>query len=163
MSPKRASLDLAAFLDSEQAGSLIGPSREQTRTIAEALLGICYDEFGKAPRFLQGEEIEQLVAQVLPTRFEPGSPVADNVPIVLTAFFEYLELNEVVTQIYEIKRALEASLPRFAEAVRSGAYRDQQVRKKSAPFIHGAEKLGRNDPCSCGSGKKFKKCHGKNA
>jgi SEC-C motif-containing protein len=23
-----------------------------------------------------------------------------------------------------------------------------------------AEKVGRNDPCSCGSGKKFKKCHG---
>lgn len=22
------------------------------------------------------------------------------------------------------------------------------------------EKIGRNDPCSCGSGKKFKKCHG---
>jgi preprotein translocase subunit SecA len=22
------------------------------------------------------------------------------------------------------------------------------------------EKLGRNDPCWCGSGKKFKKCHG---
>lgn len=21
-------------------------------------------------------------------------------------------------------------------------------------------KLGRNDPCSCGSGKKYKKCHG---
>jgi preprotein translocase subunit SecA len=23
-----------------------------------------------------------------------------------------------------------------------------------------AEQLGRNDPCWCGSGKKFKKCHG---
>ncbi|PIQ80075.1 MAG: hypothetical protein COV79_02415 [Parcubacteria group bacterium CG11_big_fil_rev_8_21_14_0_20_41_14] len=23
------------------------------------------------------------------------------------------------------------------------------------------EKVGRNDPCPCGSGKKFKKCHGK--
>ena len=22
------------------------------------------------------------------------------------------------------------------------------------------EKIGRNDPCWCGSGKKFKKCHG---
>ncbi|HEX7776475.1 MAG TPA: SEC-C metal-binding domain-containing protein [Parvibaculum sp.] len=21
-------------------------------------------------------------------------------------------------------------------------------------------KIGRNDPCSCGSGKKYKKCHG---
>ncbi|TMF54239.1 MAG: hypothetical protein E6I22_09510 [Chloroflexi bacterium] len=24
-----------------------------------------------------------------------------------------------------------------------------------------AGKLGRNDPCWCGSGKKFKKCHGR--
>ena len=31
------------------------------------------------------------------------------------------------------------------------------------PFEHGAPKLGRNDPCSCGSGKKYKKCHGRNA
>ena len=23
------------------------------------------------------------------------------------------------------------------------------------------EKIGRNDPCYCGSGKKYKKCHGK--
>jgi preprotein translocase subunit SecA len=26
----------------------------------------------------------------------------------------------------------------------------------------GKEKVGRNDPCSCGSGKKYKNCHGKN-
>ena len=25
--------------------------------------------------------------------------------------------------------------------------------------IH-SEKIGRNDPCPCGSGKKYKKCHG---
>jgi uncharacterized protein YecA (UPF0149 family) len=24
-------------------------------------------------------------------------------------------------------------------------------------------KVGRNDPCPCGSGKKYKKCHGANA
>lgn len=28
------------------------------------------------------------------------------------------------------------------------------------PFRHTGPKLGRNDPCSCGSGKKYKKCHG---
>jgi preprotein translocase subunit SecA len=27
----------------------------------------------------------------------------------------------------------------------------------------GAQKVGRNDPCPCGSGKKFKKCHGRTA
>jgi len=26
--------------------------------------------------------------------------------------------------------------------------------------IHVAEKVGRNDPCPCGSGKKYKHCHG---
>jgi preprotein translocase subunit SecA len=28
------------------------------------------------------------------------------------------------------------------------------------PFIRGQEKIGRNDPCPCGSGKKYKNCHG---
>jgi len=27
--------------------------------------------------------------------------------------------------------------------------------------IQEKQKVGRNDPCSCGSGKKYKKCHGK--
>lgn len=30
-----------------------------------------------------------------------------------------------------------------------------------ASVIDGAKEIGRNDPCPCGSGKKFKKCHGK--
>lgn len=29
------------------------------------------------------------------------------------------------------------------------------------PYVRNAPKLGRNDPCHCGSGKKFKQCHGK--
>ncbi|OGS99481.1 MAG: preprotein translocase subunit SecA [Gallionellales bacterium RIFCSPLOWO2_12_FULL_59_22] len=29
------------------------------------------------------------------------------------------------------------------------------------PFVRGGQKVGRNDPCPCGSGKKYKQCHGK--
>jgi preprotein translocase subunit SecA len=29
------------------------------------------------------------------------------------------------------------------------------------PFVRGGEKIGRNDPCPCGSGKKYKHCHGR--
>lgn len=28
------------------------------------------------------------------------------------------------------------------------------------PYVRQEPKVGRNDPCNCGSGKKFKKCHG---
>jgi preprotein translocase subunit SecA len=30
-----------------------------------------------------------------------------------------------------------------------------------APFVREAPKVGRNDPCPCGSGKKYKQCHGR--
>jgi preprotein translocase subunit SecA len=32
--------------------------------------------------------------------------------------------------------------------------------KASSPQVRQDEKVGRNDPCPCGSGKKYKKCHG---
>jgi preprotein translocase subunit SecA len=32
---------------------------------------------------------------------------------------------------------------------------------KAQPFKRFGEKIGRNDPCPCGSGKKYKQCHGK--
>ncbi|MGH8011010.1 MAG: SEC-C metal-binding domain-containing protein, partial [Candidatus Binataceae bacterium] len=30
-----------------------------------------------------------------------------------------------------------------------------------APVKRDGDKVGRNDPCPCGSGKKYKRCHGK--
>jgi preprotein translocase subunit SecA len=30
-----------------------------------------------------------------------------------------------------------------------------------SPYVRSGEKVGRNDPCPCGSGKKFKQCHGR--
>jgi len=32
---------------------------------------------------------------------------------------------------------------------------------KTQPFVRPGQKVGRNDPCPCGSGKKFKHCHGR--
>ena len=35
--------------------------------------------------------------------------------------------------------------------------------KSHTPIVNTEPKIGRNDPCPCGSGKKYKNCHGKNA
>ncbi len=37
------------------------------------------------------------------------------------------------------------------------------VEEKAAPVRRAEPKVGRNDPCPCGSGKKYKKCHGTTA
>jgi preprotein translocase subunit SecA len=46
------------------------------------------------------------------------------------------------------------------EAVMSGVPSAAGVLQQAAVQTSGHEKLGRNEPCWCGSGKKFKKCHG---
>ena len=33
--------------------------------------------------------------------------------------------------------------------------------QQDQPYVRGERKIGRNEPCPCGSGKKFKQCHGK--
>jgi preprotein translocase subunit SecA len=41
----------------------------------------------------------------------------------------------------------------------SSAGNQQQIGKLQP--VHVGEKVGRNEPCPCGSGKKYKHCHGK--
>ena len=36
----------------------------------------------------------------------------------------------------------------------------EQQLEEGATFKRSTNKVGRNDPCPCGSGKKFKHCHG---
>jgi preprotein translocase subunit SecA len=55
-------------------------------------------------------------------------------------------------QVQQLRKEQEEQ-PMFYEAAGGGTSRSQAVRKD--------RKVGRNDPCPCGSGKKYKKCHGR--
>ncbi len=57
-----------------------------------------------------------------------------------------------------------ASLP-LGNGALSQAIRRQQVAptQQGLPTVAPSAKVGRNDPCPCGSGKKYKKCHGQEA
>ncbi|HPN88584.1 MAG TPA: preprotein translocase subunit SecA [Candidatus Omnitrophota bacterium] len=48
-----------------------------------------------------------------------------------------------------------------AESHESDSDQDISASAKQAPIRHDGPKVGRNDPCPCGSGKKYKKCCGK--
>ena len=41
------------------------------------------------------------------------------------------------------------------------AIAEAATKKKAQPIVRHTQKVGRNDPCPCGSGKKYKHCHGK--
>ncbi len=46
-------------------------------------------------------------------------------------------------------------------AANAGAAGGPQGPRQRTPMVNNAPKVGRNDPCPCGSGKKYKACHGK--
>jgi preprotein translocase subunit SecA len=55
------------------------------------------------------------------------------------------------------RRALQRITESHAEAGSDG---DERPRPKQETVVRTQPKVGRNDPCPCGSGKKYKKCHG---
>lgn len=161
MSSKELTLTLASFLDSSESAALGQVPKPAQRTIVERIVQGCIGGLGKAPRLLDEHDIEALLRQALPAQFSPKDPLIDHAAPVVQAYFDHVRTNEVVPMAYEMERGLEAHLPSLTTTLRGGTRAGQAAAPNDKPFVHGAPKLGRNDPCSCGSGKKFKKCHGK--
>jgi uncharacterized protein len=65
-----------------------------------------------------------------------------------------LEREHPLTTLDEGIEDVIAAVADLADLTRKARYKVETV-KRDVP------KPGRNDPCSCGSGKKFKLCHGK--
>jgi len=62
--------------------------------------------------------------------------------------------EEAERQQLAFQHAQASALPEAEQA--SG----QQAEAPQQPMVRDAPKVGRNDPCPCGSGKKYKQCHG---
>ena len=73
--------------------------------------------------------------------------------------------NQGVLQEAKIPRGLDRSQMKEERGdMLSQAHSDTQAAEQAKPQpIKVEKKVGRNDPCPCGSGKKYKNCHGKNA
>ncbi|NUM71936.1 MAG: preprotein translocase subunit SecA [Ignavibacteriaceae bacterium] len=81
-----------------------------------------------------------------------------------TVMFSYKFFPSEETAMQAVRRP---ARQRFTESKQSfegygGARESNQPAGRPQP-VRVEEKVGRNDPCPCGSGKKYKNCHGKNA
>ena len=79
-----------------------------------------------------------------------------------------IEAPDAVAQAERRRREEAERRMRFTHAETSAldngsAADDEPERAKPETFVRGERKVGRNEPCPCGSGKKYKQCHGKAA
>jgi preprotein translocase subunit SecA len=156
MPSREVTLETAAFLDSAHA-TPAGVTRDEAREIVERFLACCFDDLGKAPRHLDEQDLHEALGHLLPGRFAKRDPLAAKVPDVLRGYLTHLGERAPLPQAYDLRRVLESTLDEFAAAVRTGSVAHHGAGPQQ-PFVHRAQKIGRNDPCICGSGKKWKNC-----
>lgn len=74
-----------------------------------------------------------------------------------------IEFEKLYKKMVEYKADHLYSLPQwkkiYSDEELTRLYKEQ---KKSTTVVNTSPKIGRNDPCPCGSGKKYKKCCGAN-
>ncbi len=164
MSPTEVQLAVDAFLESPAASEMSGATPEQARTILARFLECIESELRAPPEIAVSHALHFIVGHVLPARYPIGDPLAESTGAVLEAYLEYLRPKIPAQRFPAMLEALRGTLPEFVEAVRTG----QAVQHgldghggHSDTFVRDMPKVGRNEPCPCGSGKKFKACHGR--
>jgi hypothetical protein len=137
--PERAE-DLAA----EYAGSF--PFSLLADELKEGAPALCAEFLRRA-----AEPTEAAVSRVMLEEIPAlalAVPLRDAAPDVLRGFLEWLQDSGRLGEGYSLGRFVAAAAP---------AYRDRCA-PKATPIINKTTKIGRNDPCPCGSGRKYKKC-----
>jgi preprotein translocase subunit SecA len=67
--------------------------------------------------------------------------------------------RQIATSVDEIEETFQRKKKKELEQARMAGAGDMQVQQ----VVRSGDKIGRNDPCPCGSGKKYKKCCGASA
>ncbi|MDH5436230.1 MAG: SEC-C metal-binding domain-containing protein, partial [Gammaproteobacteria bacterium] len=94
--------------------------------------------------------------------FEMFSELLDRVKyeVITIASKVQVKAEEDVQAIEEQRRASSDMQFQHADASAMG-HQEASDKDDHAPFVRETRKVGRNEPCPCGSGKKYKQCHGK--
>jgi hypothetical protein len=122
-------------------------TRDLAASILLAFLTAACDARGITPSDI--EEPDARAALLGPVaRLALPDAVRGEVPSLCGAFLASLEAEGRLAGGRATGAFVQALKPKFLE----------EASGKTKPIVNPGSKLGRNDPCPCGSGKKFKKC-----
>jgi preprotein translocase subunit SecA len=94
--------------------------------------------------------------------FELFSQLLDTVKLEVTRVLMTVRIQSQ-DQAAQAAEALEQQASTLANVTYTHPNEDGSVSQEADPstVVQDLPKVGRNDPCPCGSGKKYKQCHGK--
>jgi preprotein translocase subunit SecA len=106
--------------------------------------------------------IGEVNREVISFLFKANLPQSDTSRVNSTATSTRTDMSRMKTGRDDTHAITDPLRTSQAVSNNGNAQKAQQEQKPLEPVRVGP-KIGRNDPCPCGSGKKYKQCHGKNA
>jgi len=157
---KRGKKD-AEFADLDEANRIFGFVQGMNNRVAAPLMG---DAPTVVPVFVfepAWDHMEWVAGFLAGTQFdtEVWEYARDDAPEIFEPFEVIVGMERDAPGWEDACDELGASLVDIRDYFRAGEWRQAFVEVQK-PFVREGPKVGRNDPCPCGSGRKFKKCCG---
>ena len=103
------------------------------------------------------------VVPVQPPQPQPQQPVGNaSSNTSVSSNFAQGPMPQMPQQRPQYTESKEAYPGADAQRRVAGQPQGAQAQRRHTPIVKNGPKVGRNDPCPCGSGKKYKDCHGRN-
>ena len=147
----------AAFRDDERGGVWRERLGRDLDPALDLLVEACGRVLAVAPEDLDRQEVAQLMGDFLPGLLGGGESFRRDLPDLLEDFLVFSAREIGVAREWEWISAVDENRVRFETALDDEA-RPRYRGKPAEPHRRPGAKLGRNDPCPCGSGKKYKHC-----
>ena len=135
------------FCQGDEAASFSPAVREAAGPLLVTFLTAACETRGIEPEEIEEPDVRAAMLGPL-ARLAVPEAVRNQVPAVCGSLLAYLEA--------EGRLGGGRMLGAFAGALRGSHL--EAASGKPTPIVRPGSKLGRNDPCPCGSGKKYKKC-----
>ena len=133
------------------------PDKKREDRIKELQLR-CFTARGK---FLDNQKVIGIASEWYGSSQYSYDCVFIEIPNWTDEFDERAKKIERELGYFRNQRVIKFSVDEYPEVPAADSL-EMKIEQLEEKFTKGATKVGRNDPCPCGSGKKYKKCHGMN-
>lgn len=158
------------FQESKAIKSKTTAYKENANYVVKSFLDYVFFHEHKEIREMTDEHVKHFMLEFAPRKLTFATEDTKKVPEILADFLIFLETEGHIhngVQLGDIakanSRAFMKVMPKQKKATTKKAVKPTKKKvptKKSKKKVVLEAKVGRNDPCPCGSGKKYKKCCG---
>ena len=156
------------YLDSGVLKKATKSQREAASYLIKSMLDYVFFEERKEIQELQNRQVHDFMLVYAPYKLNLSDDAGKAAPETLTSFLHFLDENGHIKNGDQLCEEVEVNKQAFLKLMPKPKKKQtskktaagKSIRSKTSAKQETEIKVGRNDPCPCGSGKKYKKCCG---